>query len=135
MSLDKALSEAMASIPECLASAYIDIASGFLLEVRTVDSHPQAVIDMVAAATADMFQGPNVTLIENHFKAARGGDQKSTSHYFQEMLVFSDNLIHVFMRTKKYPDHVVCFVCRKSANIGMVLAKSRMVVESVAEQV
>ena len=81
MSLDKALSEAMGSIPECLASAYIDIASGFLLEVRTVDSHPQAVIDMVAAATADMFQGPNVTLIENHFKAARGVDPKSSPHY------------------------------------------------------
>lgn len=135
MSLDKALSEAMSTIPECLASAYIDIASGFLLEVRTVDSHPQEVLDMVAAATADLFQGPNVMVIENHFKKSRGLDPKTSAHYFQEMIVFSENLVHLFMRTKKYPDHVACFVCRKSANIGMVLAKSRMVVETVAEAV
>ena len=134
MSLDKALSDAMTTIPECLAAAYIDIDSGFLLSVRTVDTHPQPVLDMVAAATADMFQGPNVTLIENHFKQARGIQGKAP-HYFNEILVFSEHLIHVSLRTRKYPEHVITFVCRKSANIGMVLTKSRMVVDVVAEHV
>ncbi|MCV2869613.1 hypothetical protein OEW28_13340 [Defluviimonas sp. WL0002] len=134
MSLDKALAEAMNTVPECVAGAYIDIESGLLLSVKTLDSHPQAVLDMVAAATADMFQGPNVSQIEKHFKASRG-QKDATSHYFNEFLVFSDNLIHVFLRTKKFPDHVVSFVCRKSANIGMVLAKSRMAIDGLSSAV
>lgn len=133
MSLDAALSDAMKSVPECLASAYIDMDSGMLLSVKTLDSHPQEVLDMVAAATADMFQGPTVVGIEDHFRASRG--HTSTSHYFQEFVVFSENLLHVFLRTKAYPQHVICFVCRKSANIGMVLAKSRMTVEKLSAAV
>lgn len=134
MSLDKALSDAMKTIPECVAAGYVDMSSGMLLGVKTLDSHPQEVLDMVAAATADMFQGPTVVQVENSFKKSRG-NESADHHYFQEFLVFSDNLIHVFMRTKAYPDHVVCFITRKSANVGMVLAKSRMAVDSVTDAV
>ena len=133
MSLDKALADALKSVPECVAGAYVDLDSGMLLAVKTMDSHPQEVLDMVSAATTDMFQGPSVLQIENHFKKARGS--KDEHHYFQEFLVFSDNLIHVFMRTKKYPNHVITYVCRKSANIGMVLAKARMTVEDLSSNV
>ncbi len=134
MSLDHELSEAMTSVPECVAGAYIDLSTGLLLSLKTLDSHPQEVLDMVAAATADMFQGPTVAQIEEAFKRSRG-NKDAEQHYFQEILVFSDNLIHVFMRTKKYPDHVVSLVCRKSANIGMVLAKSRMTVDKLSAMV
>ena len=133
MSLDKALQEAMSSVPECLAAGYVDMSTGMLLAVKTVDSHPQEVIDMVAAATADLFQGSNVTAIEDAFKKSRG-TTKDTDHYFKEMIVFSENLLHWFGRTKKYEEHVICFVCRKSANVGMVIAKSRMAIEKVAAQ-
>jgi len=131
MSLERALSEAMKTVPECLAAGYVDMDSGMLLAAKTLDSHPQEVLDIVAAATADMFQGPTVVEVETHFKASRGVKDADV-HYFQEFLVFSENLIHVFARTKKYPNHVVCFVCRKSANVGMVLAKGRMAVEGLA---
>jgi hypothetical protein len=96
-----------------------------LLGVKTVDSHPSEVIDLLAAATADLFQGGNVTTIENMFKAARG-QKADDHHYFQEVIVNSDNLIHVFLRGKVIQDHVVCFVCRKGANLGMVLTKARL---------
>jgi len=134
MSLDKALSDAMNTIPECVASGYVDMTSGMLLAVKTLDSHPQEVLDMVAAATADMFQGPTVVEVEKSFKKSRG-NKDDDHHYFQEFLVFSDNLIHVFLRTKKYPDHVVVFITRKSANVGMVLAKSRMAIDTVCDAV
>lgn len=124
MSLDKALNDAVASIPECVAGGYTDLASGMLLAVKTVDSHPNEVMDILAAATSDLFQGSNVTLIENIFKKARG-TTADTHHYFQEIIVNSDNLIHVFMRAKKNEDQVATFVCRKSANLGMVLTKAR----------
>ncbi len=124
MSLEKAINAASAQIPECVATGYVDIATGMLLAVKTVDSHPSEVLDLVAAATADLFQGASVVAIEQMFNRSRGlsGD---TPHYFQEIIVFSKNLIHVFMRGKKNSSHAVVFVCRASANIGMVISKSR----------
>ena len=120
----------MNQLPECLAAGYVDMSTGMLLGVKTVDSHPQEVLDLVSATTADLFQGPNVVAIENMFKRSRG-IKSDSGHYFQEMLIFSENLVHMFLRCKKNPNHVVIFVCRKSANVGMVIAKSRMAMPSV----
>ncbi|MCK5641368.1 MAG: hypothetical protein KAJ19_11240 [Gammaproteobacteria bacterium] len=134
MSLEKALSDAISTIPECLAAGYVDMSTGMLLGVKTVDSHPQEILDLVAAATADLFQGTTVVAIEDHFKGSRGLKQDD-NHYFQEIVVFSDNLIHVFLRTKKYPEHVIAFVSRKNANIGMMLTKTRLAVGGIADAV
>jgi hypothetical protein len=125
MSLDSALSKAQTSVPECVAAGYVDMSTGMLLGVKTVDSHPQEVLDLVAAATADLFQGQSVTAIEKIFRKSRGQSEDG-SHYFNEIIVFSENLIHVFARSKKHPNQAVVFVCRGSANIGMVITKSRM---------
>ncbi len=121
--LNNALQTAIASIPECLAAGYIDLSSGMLLGIKSVDSQPSEVVELLAAATADLYQGPNVRLIETIFKKARGL-QDDTHHYFQEFIVNSDNLIHIFLRGKNQ-EQVACFVCRKSANLGMALTKSR----------
>ncbi len=83
----------------------------------------------MAAATADLFQGPSVTSIEKLFRKSRGQPENGV-HYFREIVVFSENLLHVFMRTKTRSDQALVFVCRASANIGMVLTKSR---QSLAE--
>ena len=129
MSLDKALNDAMKQIPECVATGYVDLSTGMLLGVKTVDSHPSEVLEIVAAATSDMFQGANVTLIENMFKKVRG--VMDARHYFQEMIVLSENLLHLFVRCKGNEDHVVVFVCRKSANMGMVLTKAKSVLPTL----
>ncbi|NOT15428.1 MAG: hypothetical protein HOP21_07620 [Methylotenera sp.] len=125
MSLDAAINKVVTTIPECLAGGYVDITSGMLLSVKTVDSHPAEVLGLVAAATADMFAGQNVVAIEQMFKKARGVKDDG-HHYFQEIIVNSDNLLHIFLRGKKYPDYVAVFVCRKTANLGMALTKARM---------
>lgn len=125
MSFENVLNQAANSVPECVAAGYVDISSGMLLALKTVDSHPQQVIDLLAAATADMFAGPNVSMIERLFKKARGL-QDDGFHYFQEVIVNSENLIHVFLRGKINPDYVVVFVCRKTANLGMALTKARL---------
>ena len=72
MSMDAVLQKVASFVPECLAAGYVDVASGMLLAIRTVDSHPREVIDLVAAATADLFNGPNVSMIERMFKKSRG---------------------------------------------------------------
>lgn len=125
MSLDKVLTEAQAAVPECVAIGYVDAASGMLLGIRTADSHPREVIDLVAAATGDLFNGPNVSMIERLFKKSRGLADDG-HHYFQELIVNSDNLIHVFIRGKKVSDYIAVFVCRRTANLGMVLTKARI---------
>ena len=122
--LDAMLQKAVTSIPDCVAAGYVDLASGMILGMKSVDSHPNAVIEMLAAATADLFQGPNVVAIEKLFRAARGVPENGM-HYFQEIIVNSDNLIHVFLRGKKQ-QQVATFVCRKGANLGMVLPKARL---------
>ena len=121
--LNSALQSAISTIPECLAAGYIDLSSGMLLGIKSVDSQPTDVVELLAAATADLFQGTNVTMIENIFKKARGL-QADGHHYFQEIIINSDNLIHLFMRGKN-EEQVACFVCRKSANLGMALTKAR----------
>lgn len=125
MSLDAKIASLISTVPECVAGGYVDIGSGMLLSVKTVDSHPQEVISLLAAATADLFAGQNIVTIERLFKRSRGVADDG-HHYFQEVLVNSDNLIHVFLRGKRYPDYVAVFVCRKSANLGMVLTKARL---------
>ncbi len=121
--LDNALQTSVASIPECIAAGYIDLSTGMLLGIRSVDSHPQAVVELLAAATADLYQGVNIKIIESIFKRARGLKEDG-HHYFQEIIINSDNLIHVFMRGK-HEDHVACFVCRRTANLGMALTRAR----------
>lgn len=124
MSLDLALAKLLGAVPEGVAAGYVDMVSGMLLGAKTVDSHPQEVLDMVAAATADMFQGPNVTAIEKLFRKSRG-QAENGAHYFKEILVMSENLLHVFLRGRQNPDHALIVVCRQNANLGMVLTKSR----------
>lgn len=124
MSLEKALAAAQTEIPECVATGYVDMVSGLLLGVKTVDSHPNEVLDLVAAATGDLFQGRNVVEIEKLFDKSRG-ITATHNHYFNEIVVFSTNLIHVFCRSKKNPNHAGVFITRASANVGMVLVRSR----------
>jgi hypothetical protein len=131
MSLDAALQKAVSEIPECVASGYVDLTTGMLLGIKTVDSHPSEIMDILAAATADLFQGPNVVTIESLFKKARGVENDG-HHYFQEMIILSDNLVHIFARMKHNEEHVVTFVCRKSVNLGMALSKSRQCMDAVA---
>lgn len=122
--LDDALQRAMTGVPDCVAAGFVDLSSGMVLSIKTVDSHPSEVFDFLAAATSDLFQGPNVVAIENIFKKSRGLPDTVIHHYFQEIIVNSENLIHVFIRTKSQ-EQVICYVCRKGANLGMVLTKAR----------
>jgi len=130
MSLDTALSKVQQEVPECVAVGYVDMTTGMLLGVRTLDSHPSEVLDLVAAATSDLFQGKSVATIEKLFRKSRG-QAEDGKHYFNEIVVFSENLLHVFLRTKKKANQAVVFVTRASANIGMVLSRSRVALSEV----
>lgn len=120
-----AVKEFRTSVPDCLASAIIDMSTGMLLAVDTVDSHPDEVLDLLAAATFDIFQGRNVVMIEEIFNQRRG--VRTADHYFQEILINSQNLVHLFMRSATNAEIVAAVVCRRTVNIGMLFAQSRLV--------
>jgi hypothetical protein len=124
MSPSQIISKAIAGMPECLAAGFVDLRSGLLLDIKTAGQHPSGVMDLLAAATADLFQGPNALAIESVFNPERG--EEGNNHYFQEILVTSENLLHVFLRGKQHQDYVAVFVCRNTTNLGMVLAKARL---------
>jgi len=125
------MDECISTIPECLAAALVDLTTGLLLGIRTVDSHPREVIDLVAAATGDLFQGPNVSAIERTFRKVRGIQNEDGYHYLQEVILSSDNLLHVFFRGRANPDNVLVVVCRRAANLGMVLARAKTMIPKV----
>ncbi|UGT45374.1 hypothetical protein LTV02_19160 [Nocardia yamanashiensis] len=114
-------------VPECVAAGAIDMSTGMLLAVETVDNHPQEVLDLLAAATLDLFQGRNVVMIEDIWKERRG--IRLDRHYFQEILVNSENLTHLFIRTESRDDVVVVVVCRRTVNVGMLFAQARRVLK------
>jgi len=121
-----------ADVPDCVAAGVVDMATGMLLACETVDSHPAEVLDLLAGATLELFQGRNVIMIEDLFKEWRGVE--NDQHYFQEILVNSDNLTHLFIRINASQDVVAVAVCRKSVNVGMLFAQARRVVAQNASR-
>lgn len=103
------------------------MSTGMLLAVDTVDSHPNEVLDLLAAATFDIFQGRNVVMIEDTFNQRRG--LASSDHYFQEILVNSQNLVHLFLRSATNAEIVAVVVCRRTVNLGMLFAQARLVMK------
>lgn len=129
MSADTIVQDCLKNIPKAVAAGVVDMSSGMLLGVKTVDSHPQEVLDMVAAATRDLFEGDNVVAIEDMFKRVRGIGPND-DRYFREMIVTSTNLVHFFGRLKAQQSVVVTVVCRGDANLGLVLTKAREICAS-----
>ncbi len=123
MSIENTIRSAMTDVPKAVAAGLVDMGSGMMLNIKTVDSHPQAVLDILAPATKEMFEGDMVTTIENLFKKGRGVE--SAEHYFQEILVASTNLWHYFGRLKSNQQVVLCVVCRADVNLGMLVMKAR----------
>ncbi|MEJ2761546.1 MAG: hypothetical protein P8126_08435 [Gammaproteobacteria bacterium] len=123
MSADSIVSSAISNIPKAVAAGVVDMGTGMLLGVKTTESHPQEVLDLVAAGTKELFEGDSSMSIENTFKKDRGDSDKD--HYFQEIIINSKNLIHVFSRLKSNQGVVMVVVCRIDANLGQVVMKSR----------
>ena len=86
---------------------------------------PQQVIDLLAAATADMFNGPNVSMIERMFKesAWAGGRRFPLFPGNHRQQREPDSRLPA---RQDQPEYVAVFVCRKTANLGMALTKARL---------
>lgn len=123
--VSEAVKDFRLSVPDCLAGGIIDLSTGMLLEVSTVEDHPSEVLDLLAAATFDIFQGRNVVMIEQIWNRRRG--IAPNEHYFQEIVINSHNLVHLFMRSRVHTNMIGVVVCRSTVNLGMLFAQSRLV--------
>jgi predicted regulator of Ras-like GTPase activity (Roadblock/LC7/MglB family) len=123
-----AVKQFRAQVPECTGAGLVDMSTGMLLAADTLDEHPGEVLDLIAAATFDLFQGRNVTMIEEIFKARYG--VLDDRHYFQEFLAQSESHVHVFLRSANQ-DIVAVVVARKTANTGMILTQARLVMKQL----
>ncbi|MEM9552914.1 MAG: hypothetical protein AAGC60_01545 [Acidobacteriota bacterium] len=130
MSAEAMVREAMKDVPKAVAAGVVDMASGMMLAMNTVDSHPQAVLDILAPATKEMFEGELVMQIEKLFKRARGVE--SDERYFKEILISSSHLWHYFGRLKGNQQTVLAIVARGDVNMGLFLVKARGICESGA---
>ncbi|NOC45426.1 MULTISPECIES: hypothetical protein [unclassified Ruegeria] len=133
MSIQTALNSAMETIPDCIAAGYIDMETGMLLGSSVSDSDCADSLDVLAVAVANLFQGRGVAAFEALLRQAGSADEENAG--FGEVAVFSKDRLNIFLRTKEYPDHVVCYICRNSANVGLALTKSHLSLGPVAAAV
>ena len=127
--VNNARKEFRRDVPDYVAAGIVALSPGMLLAMDTVDNHPREILDILAAATADLFQGRTVTQIEKVWQQARGIPENR--HYFQEMLINSENLVHLFMRSRTNPDIVAAVICSRDVNVGMLFAQARRVMKTM----
>jgi hypothetical protein len=123
--INNTIKEFRQNIPNYVGCGFVDMSTGMLLEVDTIDNHPREILDVVAAATADLFEGKNVLQIEELWNRVRG--VTDGGRYFKEILVNSDNLVHLFTRSTTNPDIVAVVICTRQVSIGMLFAQARQV--------
>ncbi len=133
MSIETAIHTAMSAIPDCIAAGYVDMETGMLLSVESADTDDAEALENLALAVSNLFQGRGVKAFERLLRTA--GLDNSEHPGFGEIAVFSKDRLYIFLRTREYPDHVVCYICRDSANIGLALTKSHLSLGPVAAAV
>lgn len=133
MSIESALASAIETIPDCIAAGYVDMETGMLLGVDASDQESAGALENLALAVANLFQGRGMKGFEELLRNAEIDDSEHPG--FGEIAVFSNDRLHIFLRTREYPDHVVCYICRDSANVGLALTKSHLSLEPVAAAV
>lgn len=128
--LAHALENVANAVPECVAAGFVALRTGLVLGVKTVANHPQVLLDRVG----DPLRQNHASGLESMFLKPHVGSDFD-ERYFQEVLILSDDLIHVFQRCRKRDDMVLMTVCLGSANIGIVLNRSRLQLPAVERAV
>jgi hypothetical protein len=124
MSLASQLFKSIRSIPGGLAGGYIDLDRQQLVQILTMDKQPVDVLNHLVGVSDDLFQGPNVLLIEKLFMEARG-DNRDRGNFIKECLISTTDLHLLFLRCRGNPNHMVTFACESDTNLAQALANAR----------
>lgn len=129
--LQQILRDNIKHIPECKTIAYVDISKSELLAIEVFKPLPDSVRPLVAAATSDLFNAPNVILVSNLFKEHKGKDLNKSN--FHEIILHGDQDTYVFIRSNTIEHHVVVFACRNNVSSGMILHHVRNLMYDIEE--
>jgi hypothetical protein len=111
-------------MPSCIAGGFIDLDRGNLVAMLAVEMYPKDKLDRLVGITEDLFQGKNVLMTENIFKKARGRDAIN-QHYFKEIVVTANDMIHVYLRGNANSNHIISFISKNQDNQVLSLTKAR----------
>jgi hypothetical protein len=127
---------ARSDVPECVAAAYVDLATGMLLGATTAGSHSLETLELVGAAATDLFLGPSGGAIESLFsplleEEQEQKEQEEEQHEFDEILVLSTEFVHFLVRAREHPRRALVIVCRKEVNMGMTMSRARLALAAI----
>ncbi|HBL29631.1 MAG TPA: hypothetical protein DD490_22585 [Acidobacteria bacterium] len=127
--IDDACKEVVNQVDGAVACGVVDLDTGMLLGIHNASQYTQTMNEVVAAATMDMFRGPNIGRIEKMVRSHRGVPENS-EHYFQELHVTSTHNFH-FAKTIRGGKAVMMLVTKKTTNIGMGWAQLKAAIPIV----
>jgi len=112
-----------------VACGVVDLDTGMLLGIHNAAGYTQTLNEIVAAATMDLFRGPNVGRVEQLVRAHRGLPDDG-EHYFEEVQITSQHNLH-FAKTLKGGKVVIMLVTKKTTNLGLGWAQLKTVIPAV----
>lgn len=127
--IDDACKEVVGKVDGAVACGVVDLDTGMLLGIFNAAQYTQTLNEVVAAATMDLFRGPNIARVEQMVRAHRGIPENG-ERYFQEVHVTSSNNYH-FAKVIKGGKAVVMLVTKKTTNIGMGWAQLKTIIPTV----
>jgi hypothetical protein len=127
--LQRFLATVMKIVPGCLVAAWTDLAGRQILEFRGPGADEIVETTALGEAITDLFQGRSAQTIEQLFKRFLGLAEDER-HYFNEIVIITDDCIGVFLRHRSRTDRCLVIVSDRSVNLGMVLATTRSLMET-----
>jgi hypothetical protein len=129
VTIEEACRQVVERVEGAVACGVVDLENGILLGIHNASNYPQTLNEVVAAATMDLFRGPNVARIEQMVRAHRGVPETG-DRYFQEIQITSRHNFH-FAKTLCGARAVIMLVTRKTTNIGMGWAQLKSAIPVV----
>ena len=117
MSLQTICESIYSDVNGAIAVAVVDLSSGMPLQVyHRVSYFTQDYVDLVSAASVDMFRGRNVAKVEEQLADQRN---RPLSHSIQEVLMTTEGTIHFMAVLPEKKDILALLVTNKKVSIGM----------------
>lgn len=129
--LASVLRNIMDDLEECYAVAYVDIRKHTLLGIETRKHIPDEVVRLIAAATADMYNAPNMVKVADIFKVRKG--YLPTHSNVNEIIVRGDGTVYILMRALSNIDRVCVFACAETNNhtFGLIWHRARQLMPQI----
>jgi hypothetical protein len=130
MDLDRAIDalvgDCRREVPDYAGVGVVDLSTGAMLHCDTVAELPAELTELLAASTVDLFAGRAVRHVTAAM-AARHDQSDEAGHGFEEILVRSPHVVHLFLRSRRRPDLALGLVCSRSVKVGLLLIRAQQV--------